>query len=501
MKKYLLCLLLAFFNLLGFGQLVSVHLKPGPAIGKDAFLASFGSNVNYGNHPEFTAMGWTCSGPSCVARGLLEFDLTSIPVGAVIQSASLNLYANTNPYNGNGSAMFGANAAELYRVTSSWNESSVTYNTQPSYNVSNSINLPASISAFQNYLGINVTSMVSDMVTNPSTNFGFLLKLNNELPYASMIFASSDCDDSLLWPELNIEYSLTSPNDSCIVLSLSDSMASDAYLSSTAPSVNYSNHPELSSISWTCQGSSCYGRGLMNFNFSAIPSNAIVTSATLSLYANPTPINGNGLAMQGFNASILKRVVSPWTENTVTWATQPSTVNQNSVILPLSSSSFQNYTNINVTNLVVDIINNPLNSFGFLLKLQNEVGYTSMTFASSDYSSASLTPTLEVCYSLFTSLNSISNFPDFDLVVTPNPIRNEELKISISSTVNSAMEFSLLDLNGKNLYSWGRNVMPIKGQEISLPLSNISNLSNGIYLIKVNNGKTNLVKRVVIIKD
>lgn len=501
MKKYLLCFFLAFVSLLSYGQLVSVHLKPGPAVGKDAFLASFGSNVNYGNHPEFSAMGWTCSGSNCVSRGLLEFDLSSIPVGAVVQSASLNLYANTSPISGNGSSMFGSNASKLYRVTSNWSESSVTYNTQPTYDNNNSINLFTSTSTFQNYLAINVTSMVSDMVSNPLTNFGFLLKLNNEVPYASMIFASSDCSDSLLWPELNIEYSIPSSSDSCIVLLLSDPLASDAYLSSVAPSTNYSNHPELSSISWTCQSSPCYGRGLMNFNFSVIPSNAILNSAKLNLYANPSPVSGNGVAMQGLNSSVLERVVTPWSENGVTWATQPNTVNQNSVILPSSTSSFQNYTNINVTNLVADILNNPLSSYGFLLRLQNEVGYTSMTFASSDYSNASLTPTLEVCYSLSTSLNSNSSFSDFDLVVSPNPIRNEELKISISSTVNCAIEFSLLEINGNRLYSWDRHVLPIKGQEISLPLTNVSHISNGVYLLKVDNGKTNLVKRVVVIKD
>jgi Secretion system C-terminal sorting domain len=501
MKKILIGFIITFIVHLAYGQTVSVHLKPGPAAGKDAFLASFGSNVNYGNHPEYTAIGWTCGGVQCIGRSLLEFDLSSIPLGATVQSASLDLYANTSPNNGNGSPMFGPNAAKLYRVTSSWNESSVTYNSQPTYDINNPINLPASTSAFQNYLAINVTSMVSDMVSNPSSNFGFLLKLNSELPFSSIIFASSDFSDSLLWPELNVEYTLGPASDTCIVFSLSDPLSSDAYISSNAPLSNYANHPEFSSISWSCQGTPCYGRSLMNFDFSAIPVNSIVNLATLNLYANPSPVNGNGIAMQGANTSILSRVVTPWTENGVTWATQPNTVSQNSVVLQSSSSSFQNYTNVNVTNLVADILNNPLTSYGFLLRLQNEVGYTSMTFASSDYSNASLTPTLEVCYSLFTSLNSIANFPDFDLVVSPNPIRNEELKISISSTVNSAMEFSLLDIDGKNLYSWGRNVMPIKGQEISLPLSNISNLSNGIYLIKVNNGKTNLVKRVVIIKD
>jgi hypothetical protein len=48
--------------------------------------------------------------------------------------------------------------------------------------------------------------MVQDMVTNPATNFGFMLRLETEILYRSLLFASSDHSNSALWPELTVSY-------------------------------------------------------------------------------------------------------------------------------------------------------------------------------------------------------------------------------------------------------------------------------------------------------
>ncbi len=89
----------------------------------------------------------------------------------------------------------------------------------------------------------------------------------------------------------------------------------------------------------------------------------------------------------------------------VTWNNQPITTTENEVFLSESSSSFQDYLNIDVTNLIEDMIADPTNSHGFLLKLLDEQHYRKMVFASSGHSNSNLHPKLEVCYSITTTLD------------------------------------------------------------------------------------------------
>jgi len=485
---------------IALSQIISLQQKPGAAIGEDAYLASFGANTNYGSHPDFASFGWTCGGSPCIGRCLLKFDLSSIPAGAVIVDAKLNLFANPGTPNTNGIPMQGNNASYLYRVTSPWNENSVTYNNYPSYSTTNGVYLAQSSAGYQNYLNVNVTTLISDMLTSPNMNNGFIIKLINENPYSVMAFSASDGTDPLLWPELIVQYQAAgTTQDSCVVFLSTDPFSSDAYLASVAPTSNYGAHPEFSGFSWTCGGSPCYGRGLLNFDFSPIPPGATIVSATLDLYANPAPVNGAGLAMQGANSSIIQRVVTPWTENGVAWNTQPNTISQNSIVLPQSSSSFQNYLGVNVKNLVVDMLNNPQTSYGFQLKLINEVGYTSMTFASSDYSNQSLAPKLRICYQVPTGVGENNQSRPYLLSVFPNPLIGDQLQLLLNPGSSSRIQIEFVDLQGRIIQQWDKQVISRTEQKIDLAI-NRKDLSEGIYLLKINLIDRVLVKKVVVAK-
>ena len=73
-----------------------------------------------------------------------------------------------------------------------------------------------------------------------------------------------------------------------------------------------------------------------------------------------------------------------WDESTITWNTQPSSTFENQVFISKSTSPTQDYTNMNVTNLVQDMIDDKASSYGFLLKFQIEEPYKILLFASSD---------------------------------------------------------------------------------------------------------------------
>ena len=139
--------------------------------------------------------------------------------------------------------------------------------------------------------------------------------------------------------------------------------------------------------------------------------------------------------MQGANEAEILRVTSAWDENTVTWSTAPSTTNMNRVVLPQSSSSFQDYPNIDIAPMVQDMVSNPTSNYGFLLKLVNEVAYASMIFASSDYPDITKIPVLEVCFSTPTGINSIHK-SEGEVHVYPNPFSG-----------NFQIEFNLMNVN------------------------------------------------------
>lgn len=382
-----------------FGQITTtIVLQPNEDTSKDALISSLEKSKNRGFYPDFVAMSWTVSGDPVDYRSLIEFDFSNIPSGAVINSAYLSLYSHDSPGLGSHSTTNGSNESVLSRITSSWEENSVTWNNQPTTTTKNQVFLSESFSSIQDYLNIDVTDLVGDMISESDNSYGFLLKLLVEEHYRSLVFAASGHSDSNLHPKLEVTYTENSQNnDDCIIIRPSGDDGKDALISSLEKSKNRGVYPDFVAKSWTVSGNPVDYRSLIEFELSNIPSGALVTSANLSLFSQESSGLGSHSTSSGSNESVLNRITSSWEENTVTWNNQPSTTTENQVFLSESLNSIQDYLNIDVTNLVEDMISDPSNSHGFLLKLLNEQYYRSMVFASSDYSDSNLHPKLEVC--------------------------------------------------------------------------------------------------------
>jgi len=157
--------------------------------------------------------------------------------------------------------------------------------------------------------------------------------------------------------------------------------------------------PEIGGAAWTVFGTPVAMRAALKFDLSSIPSDAIINSAKLTLYSNPTPLNGNQIdANYGSDNSLLiQKIITTWSSGTANWSNQPATTTNGQIIIPSTTQKFLDLNDIDVTNLVSSMVNNNAN-YGFLLRLQTENMYTSRIFCSSKYPDSNKHPKLVVAY-------------------------------------------------------------------------------------------------------
>ena len=252
---------------------------------------------------------------------------------------------------------------------------------------------------------------------------------------------------------------------------------------------NYANHQEFSALYWTVNSVWTNVRSLIAFDLSQLPQNAFIDQAKLSLWS--ATITGNHPQLHfGNNASYLRRVTSAWQENTVTWNNQPNTTEENQIILPTSSTSTQDYLEIDVTQLFQDIQNSGDN-FGLMIQLIDDISYSSMVFASSDYVDRLKRPKLEIYYSIVTRLDKAEHELN-EIRVFPNPT-NDDIFLAVPvSFVNSGHVVNLFDVTGKEV-----NITTTLESEQIIKV-NTAELQAGLYTIQVSNGEINLFRKVLI---
>ncbi len=157
---------------------------------------------------------------------------------------------------------------------------------------------------------------------------------------------------------------------------------------------------DLDAGAWTIGGSLIRIRGSLAFDMSQIPAGAVIESASLSLYSNPTPINGNiqDANSGSNNAFYIYRNTSPWDAYTSGWQTMPSTTNDDAILIPHTNQLFLDLPDIDVTAMVRKMQTE--GNYGFIMKLQDETYYTIRQFASIRHTDATKHQKLVVRYRL-----------------------------------------------------------------------------------------------------
>lgn len=425
-----------------------------------------------------------------VNRALIHFDLSSIPQSAEIQSAYISLYGHGPIGNSQGHEGT-ANTSYLKMVTESWNENTVTWDNQPTTSTDYIVTLHQSVNSTEDYINIEITDMVKAWYENQAQNFGVLMGLFNEVPTNSLVFCSTEYSDSNKYPVLKIVYSDCNPREYRLY-SYKD--AAIGYHDGLNTANN--NYGDADYIAGYCMPGTNYGlnvnRGVFYFDFSTIPNSAELLSAKLSLYAK-----GQSGTLPGHvgstNSIVLQRIIENWSEYTVTWNNQPNTTNANEVVLPQSGNSLQDYTNIDVTDIVRDMIQNPTVSFGFLMKLQTEVTSNAMIFCSTDYPDSAKWPVLKLSICNKTAINDYGR-EDILLNIFPNPATSD---VTCSFLKDNSDDFNILIANMQGQLVYSKDFGQTEPGIFSITI-NIENLTDGLYLVLYKSKSGQSVKRLVI---
>jgi hypothetical protein len=468
------------FMTLDVGAVVTVTLQPGAECGKDALIGSnvpTGTNIqNYGNNPEFNALAWTAGGSPSNHRALIEYDLSFIPAGSLVQSAYLTLYFNPTSINPGHSITSGPNNSVINKITDAWSETGVTWVNQPSTTTLHQALLPASTSATQNYNNIDVTDLVQDFVNDPLMNYGMMLQLATESSYRSLVFASSDNQDSTIHPKLEVTYAPNITN--CVNYQYSNCSGVDATIGNCIvagyDTSNFGDNPEFDALAWTFSGTNTDLRSLIYWNLSAIPSNAIVNNATMSLYWNPISGNQGHSNQSGPNDAYILKITSPWSENSVTWNNQPAVDTTNQVYI-LATTSNQQDLSADIKNIVQAWVSNPSSNHGLMLKLATESYFRSRVYCSSDHPDPLRHPKIEICFSIPTDVNE--------------PDRDNNFTLSYNNNTQTA----IINFNHLQIQSGKCSLFNSMGKLISEHISlsenqvvyNLQGLASGIYLFNI----------------
>jgi hypothetical protein len=236
MKKSLILFLTMLSSWLSFAQpTVNTCFQPNAAGGQDAYIFNldngcvprvtpppFGGNtpgvVNFGNATELMYMDWTWNAWNCpggTIRSLIRFnEIDALPTNIFLQSADLTLFGvPTSLQWGNnqfpGTSLNFDNSGWLRRALTPWNEQTVSWSgtfPQPAVSTIDQIGIPPSTSQWNWNTTINVLPHVQNILNGTNTNYGWMMQLQNENTYRSVIFASSDYPDAARRPRLCVTY-------------------------------------------------------------------------------------------------------------------------------------------------------------------------------------------------------------------------------------------------------------------------------------------------------
>ncbi|MCX7671674.1 MAG: DNRLRE domain-containing protein, partial [Anaerolineae bacterium] len=182
----------------------------------------------------------------------------------------------------------------------------------------------------------------------------------------------------------------------CVVLQPGPTTGYDAYIKKEKPDERRGTDPEL-----RVKGeANKLKRALLRFDLSSLPSDAIISSATLSLFVKAA--SGGALTINA------RRVTQSWNETEVTWkardkaagllwTTQGGDYDATVAASTVVDDTKNVWRSWNITSLVSGWVSAPATNYGLILEASSS--NAEKVFKSSDDGTTSQRPKLEVCFS------------------------------------------------------------------------------------------------------
>jgi hypothetical protein len=174
-------------------------LQPDSDEGKDAYVVEGYPEENSGGDTGLVS-GYLPDFGSRRHRTYLEFDLSPnpLPAGALITKTTLALYKYPDS---TGATM----NLGVYKVLNSWEESSITWNNQPSFSAQAEDSII--FVDTETWIYWHIDNLVQGWLDGSIGNYGVVLKVTDEATSdKSTIFISSDHPDDSIRPKLEIDY-------------------------------------------------------------------------------------------------------------------------------------------------------------------------------------------------------------------------------------------------------------------------------------------------------
>lgn len=232
-------------------------------------------------------------------------------------------------------------------------------------------------------------------------------------------------------------------------------------LDDATPFASDSTQLEIVSEAWTC-GPPCNFRSLIWFDISALPLNATIVSAMLTITPKLNNVNGiPGSPMYGnANASVLRKNITPIAANP-NWNNKPNTTTANEKLILATNSNSP--VVIDMLDFTIDWHANSTNNYGITIQQQIEQAYNSMIFHSGT-AAQNLQPQLEICYTNNCSVFSSREVTAHDAFVwsnnantnfdnTPDLPLLSGTYLNISDTIRSLLYFDLSSIPANAIVS------------------------------------------------
>jgi hypothetical protein len=183
-----------------------VVLQPGPAAAKDAYIKQERPDDRMGTNNELRVK----TENKKLLRSLLQFDLSSIPSTALVNSATLSLWVKS---------VSGANTTiNAHEVTNTWNETQVTWKARDKaakqnwttqggdYNAAVLGTAALTAGAKNVWATWSVKDAAQNWVTTPANNRGVIIEAPVADPKSEAVFKSSDDGTANQRPKLEVCY-------------------------------------------------------------------------------------------------------------------------------------------------------------------------------------------------------------------------------------------------------------------------------------------------------